>query len=261
VDAAVREAFLVKVAEVRAALYDVAGNQSLSLRVHRLCDALSAWRSLPEPGARHYASVVLEVLFGLIADIEEDEELSGTERMTVELSLWDVAAELHLVDHASARAVFISKRRSRLSESLRKSAATDVERLLYKWASLLQSRPGPVRNLPGPFREDAEAVIDTLLTAGLPRRAKALAGKFQIPVAPLVRWTIEHRPPSEEEDRTKKLIQRLALPPRPVSFGALVAGRALQRVLSASLDAIPMTVGSSGAITIDRQPYGALSRR
>ena len=260
-DVSDRDALLVGIADLRSALFDAQENHKLPQRVHRFCDALVAWRSLPEPGRLYYGGQVVDSLFGLAADLEEDAEVPTLERTTIELSLWDVAVELRLIEADCDRAAFVSRRRARLLESLEKSAAGGVEKLLHRWAALLRPRVGPVPNLPGPFRDDAEAVVGELLTAGLPRRAKALAGKFQVPVDALVRWNIEHRPPSEEADRTKKLIQRLTAPPRPVSYQLLVYGRLLARVLSAPLDAIPMAVGSSGVISIGGDAYGAVHRR
>ena len=78
------------------------------------------------------------------------------------------------------------------------------------------------------------------------RRAKAISLKFQIPLDPLLRWSVENRYEADEIARTKGLVEKLASPPQPVPYRVFVASRALVHVLAAPIDSIPMAVGSSG---------------
>src|SRR6185295_13181282 len=102
--------------------------------------------------------------------IEEDIELGDTQRVAVELSLWQAVGDLRLDEVDPGRSAFIAKRRLRLQKSLEAGATNGVERLLYKWAALLRPRTDKVQQLPGPFLEDIMAVVDELLGAGMPRR-------------------------------------------------------------------------------------------
>jgi hypothetical protein len=230
------------------------------VRVNRFCDSLLRWGALPPKGREWYAKPLLECLFDLAAALEDDHEFDDDGRKILELSLWDATAELRLADIDPPRAGFILRRRLRLRQALEATAKKGVESLLYKWAALLRPRAGKIGQLPGPFRHDISAVIAELMDAGLPRRAKALATKFGLPLDPLVRWTIEHRPESEETTRTRALIDRIAAPPRPVPYGVLVCGRALKEVLSAPLRAVPIVVSGHGCITVNGRAYGLMYR-
>lgn len=255
-----RAALLVSLADLRSALLEARSNSPILVRVNRLCDALLRWGALPRKGREWYARPVLESLFGLAEALEDDYELDDDGHKILELSLWDVAAELRLAEIDSPRAGFILRRRLRLQRLLEATAKKGVERLLYRWAALLRPRSGIIRQLPGPFHDDISAVIAELMDAGLPRRAKALATKFGLPVDPLMRWTIEHRPESEETTRTLDLTNRIAAPPRPVPYGVLVCGRALNEVLSAPVRSITLAVSGHGLITVNGRSYGLMLR-
>jgi hypothetical protein len=251
----------MNIAELRAGVLDSSTQNPLVMRISRFCDSLVAWGNLPGTARQFYGYSVLDCLFELVADIEEDVELADAERASVELSLWQAAGDLHLDEVDRGRYAFIEKRRLRLQKSLEAEASNGIERLLYKWAALLRPRTDKVRQLPGPFRDDILAVIDELAGAGMPRRAKALATKFQIPVPTLVRWTIEHRPESEETSRTRNALERVTTPNWPIPYRVYVCSRALCSVLSAPIAAIPMTVGASGCITIGGRAFGVTSNR
>jgi hypothetical protein len=253
-----RSDVLINIADLRAGVLEAGGPGPMERRIRRLCDSLVAWGNLPRSGRQFYGYPVLDCLFELVADIEEDVELGDAGRAAVELSLWQAVGDLQLDEVDRGRSAFIEKRRLRLQKSLESGTTKGVERLLYKWAALLRPRTDKIRQLPGPFRDDVSAVVDELMDAGLPRRAKALSTKFQMPVAPLVRWTIEHRPEYEETDRTRNLVERVTALHQPIPYRVLVCSRALTRVLSAPLGSIPMAVGGSGTITIDGGTFGVI---
>jgi hypothetical protein len=80
----------------------------------------------------------------------------------------------------------------------------------------------------------------------LPKRARAVCLNFHLPFDPIMRWTIEHRPESEEISRTKGLLERLASPPEPLPYNAMICTPSLQQVLLAPLDALPIVINSKG---------------
>jgi hypothetical protein len=256
-----RPALLIGLTEIRAGILEAEREGPVAHRLDRFCDALIAWARIPAPGRDFYGKDLVEVLFNLAADIEESAEHTFWERTVLELSFWDVALEVQLIDVDPSRTEFVSKRQTRLLRLLEGEADRDVERLLLKWASLLRPRVGPVRQLPGLFREPLAGLIAELLNAGLPRRAKAIANKFQMPLDPLVAWTINNRPESQEVERTRGLLARIELPPRPIPYGIVVSARALSRVVSAPLGAIPIIVSGSGNITIGSEVFGLAPHR
>jgi hypothetical protein len=251
---------LVNAADLRSAVLDASASAPMETRISRFCDSLVAWGKLPAPGRHFYGYSILDCLFDLVADIEDSTELADVERTAVELSLWQATADLQLNEVDRTRSAFIAKRRSRLQNALEAGVTSNVERLMYKWAALLRPRTDKIRQLPGPFRDDISAVVNELMDIGLPRRAKALASKFQLPIDPLVRWTIDHRPESEESGRTRSALERIAAPVRPLPYSVFVCSRALHRVLAAPLNALPMIVGGSGSINVAGRMYGVTKR-
>jgi hypothetical protein len=200
---------------------------------------------------KFYGQAVVDCLFQLTAEVEEDLGFGDDQRAIVELSLWQAISDLRLNEIDRQRASFIARRCLRLQRFLESRTTNPIASLLYKWSALLTPRNEKIRQLPGPFHGDISAVVAELLDAGLPRRARALASKFQLPLDPLVRWAVEHRPESEEIERTRILLERLAAPPQPVPYRVLARSRALRRVLSAPVDSIPMAVGSGGSVFIE----------
>jgi len=202
---------------------------------------------------------VLDALFALAADIEECSEMNEDHRWSVELSLWQATSELDLHTVDQQKKQFILNRRKRLEVLLAQSANNSIVCLLYSWESLLRPRTESMTILPGPFRQDAMQVTQALFEAGLPRRAKVIGNKFQVPIDPLITWNTEHRPESEEVSRTNALISKIAIPNQPIPYRVFVCERALQQVLSAPLNQVPMVVSSNGYIHIANSIYGGVT--
>ena len=108
----------------------------------------------------------------------------------------------------------------------------------------------------GPYAEDIARVVDALANAGLPRRARCLALKFQHSIDPLVTWSVEHRPESDELSRTVGLVEKLGAPTRPIPYRVFIRNRALVKVLSAPLSKIPISISNNGYIHIDTSVFG-----
>jgi hypothetical protein len=252
-----RHGLLMAIAELRAAVLDVESDGETGRRVNRMCDSLAAWCRLPSNARDEYASLLLSALFNVIEVLEDDPEVQATERNIVELSLWDVCVEIGLNHCDRSRGEFIERRRQRLFSNMSSSAPAGVDRLVFAWAALLATRTEVIRQLPGPYRSDVATVVSELSSLGLPRRAKALATKFQMPVDQLLRWTIEHRPQSDEDARTRGLLQRLASYSRPLPYRVAVLCRELHQIVSAPIPVMPLTVGGGGCITIRGHLYGA----
>jgi hypothetical protein len=255
-----RAAVLTTIANLRAACIRAVEREVLQERLDDVVEALRLWCWLPKTGRRFYADVVGDALFEVVAELEEVAGVTDDERITVELSLWDAADLTQLLAENGSRATFVSKRRTKLRQSLVASAANDVERLIYRWADLLRPREAVCRSLPGPFRDDAQTVVDLLASLSLPRRAKVVAGKFQVSLSPLAQWAIKNRPLSEEADRSRGVIGRVRSPARPIALEAVHYARWLERVLSAPLESMPLMVGSAGVITIAGEAFGASPR-
>lgn len=253
-----REKVLVSVVKLRSACQQAGEQRELPARMNEAVAALSAWAALPAAGRQFYAKGVADALFEVAADVGDDDQLTADERETIELSLWDAAELTQLLPPTDARSGFAAKRRIRLRQSAVARAANDAERLLYRWADLLRPREAVCRSLPGPLRADAEAVVDLLASLGLPRRAKVLAGKFQVPLSQLAQWTIKHRPSSEETERNRALVGRVRAPVRPVALEAIHYARWLERVLLAPLESVPLVVGTGGVITIAGEAFGVV---
>lgn len=126
-----------------------------------------------------------------------------------------------------------------------------VVALLFRWSSLMSTRPGKKFVLPGVFETDALAIVAILMDFGLPRRARAVCTKFHLPFDPIMWWTIEHRPESEEASRTKGLLDRLAAPSEPIPYGAMICIPSLQQVLLAPTNALPIVINSNGILIFD----------
>jgi hypothetical protein len=208
---------LETVVSLRAGLLVARQSGSIEERISRFCDSLSAWARLPLAASRFYGRIILDTLFELAECIEEDPRLSDMQRLAIELSLWQAAGKLGLGELDHSRSVFLTTRQRRLQQALESTVSAPVVALLFRWSSLLNTRPGKKLVLPGVFESDASAVATGLMNFGLPRRARAMCTKFHLPFDPIMRWTIEHRPESEEGSRTKGLLERLAAPPEPTA--------------------------------------------
>jgi len=233
---------------LRAGLVDARQCDSIEGRISRFCDSLSAWARLPHAASHFYGRVILEALFALAECVEDDSRLGDMQRLAIELSLWQSACKLGLADLDEGRSVFISTRQRRLQRALELRTTAPVVKLLFRWVSLLNTRPGKKFMLPGVFETDASALVASLMHLGLPRRARAICIKFNLPFDPIMRWTIEHRPESEEISRMKGLLERLAAPPEPLPYSATICIPSLQQVLAAPLDALPIVINSYGIL-------------
>jgi hypothetical protein len=244
-------ALLETVVSLRVGLIAASQSDSIEERITRFCDSLSAWAKIPQAASQFYGRVILDALFALAECIEDDSRLGDMQRLAIELSLWQVACKLGLPEFDHGRAPFITTRQRRLQHALEAKATAPVVKLLFRWFSLLNRRPGKKFVLPGVFESDASAIVAGLMDFGLPRRARAVCLKFQLPFDPIMRWTIEHRPESEEISRTKGLLERLAAPPEPLPYSAMICIPSLQRVLAAPLDALPIVINSNGILIFD----------
>ena len=248
-DAKVR--LLETLVSLRAGLIAAGHSHSIEERLSRCCDALSDWVKLPQAASEFYGRIILNALFALAEDIEEDSRLGDMQKLAIELSLWQAACKLGLPELDHSRAVFISTRQRRLQRSLETRATTPVVKLLFRWFSLVNTQPGKKFLLPGAFKSDVSAIVAALMDFGLPRRARAICAKFQLPFDPIMRWTIEHRPESEEISRTKGLLERLTAPPEPVPYGVMMSVPSLRQVLLAPLNALPIVINSNGIFIFD----------
>lgn len=244
-----RSQFLMDVADLRSGIIRSDAAPSLEQRLSELCDFLLMWTKLPKAALPLYGRAVFEGVFRAAEHIEDDPVLDDDHRAIIELSLWQAITDLRLNELDRGRAHFIAKRQDRLLNHLELRTTSSILRLLYKWSSLLRPRPDKIRELPGPYRADLALIITELVNAGIPRRAKAIAGKFQLSVDSLVLFAIKHRSEEDEIARTKALLDRLISPPQPIPYTIRVRSRALIRVLSAPLAAIPLSISSTG-ITI-----------
>jgi hypothetical protein len=246
-----RLALLETVVSLRAGLLAARQCDSIEERISRFCDSLSAWARLPHAASPFYGRVILDALFALAERIEDDSRLGDMQRLAIELSLWQAACKLGLAELDRDRSVFISTRQRRLQRALESKTTAPVVKLLFRWVSLLNIRPGKKFILPGAFEPDASAIVAGLMDFGLPRRARAVCMKFNLPVDPIMRWTIEHRPESEEISRTKGFLERLAAPPEPLPYSAMICIHSLQQVLVAPLDALPIVINNYGILIFD----------
>jgi hypothetical protein len=250
-ESSTKEIVLIRLAELRANIVQMTVEPRWRERVDAFCAALPIWYELPEIGRVSYARELIELLFDIVSALEEAPELDAQQVGVLELSLWDVANEFNLLNYDTKRATFISRRRVRMLESSRAAAGHGAERFLFDWTLLLiRPRLGPIRQLPGPFKEDVACVISYLSEADLPRRAKAMAQKFQMRVEPMVQLAIQHRPESDEEQRTRKLIERIESMSEPVPLSVAACARKLKTVLQAPVAKLPLTVSGNGIITV-----------
>jgi hypothetical protein len=242
---------LKTVASLRAGLLVAEQSNLIEERIGRLCDALSDWATLPKAASRFYGSVILDALFALAELIEDDFRLGDLQRLAIELSLWQVACKLGLSELDNNRSTFISTRQRRLQHALESKTTAPVSKLLYRWCSLLNTRPGKKFVLPDVFERDASAIVAGLVDFDLPRRARAVCMKFHLPFNPIMRWMIEHRPESEEVSRTKGLLERLTAPPEPIPYSAMISIPSLRKVLLAPLNELPIVINSNGILIFD----------
>jgi hypothetical protein len=249
---------LLNIVEMRAALLRVGSEGRIDERVEHLCEALACWTKLPSQARQFYRQITLDAVFELSADIEDCPLMDEVHRWVVELSLWQAVCELEL-DRGDQRAHYVTNRRNRLEQRLVPTCANSAIYLMYLWTSLLAPRHQKVLHLPGPFSTDISRMIDALADAGLPRRARALALKFQFSVQPLIKWNIEHRPEGEEISRTIGLLEKISIPSQPVPYRVFVCTRALHKVLSAPVTSIPLSVSTNGYIHIGDSVYGGLA--
>lgn len=249
---------LLDIVEMRGCLLHSTSPGPIENRLGRFCDALLAWRNLPGSARQFYGKAILESVFALAADVEDSPEMGEVQRWAVELSLWQAISELNLDETDQRASQFIAKRRTRLEQLLAPTATNPTVHFLYTWASLLAPRRERLSGLPGPFREDASRMVRELLDMGLPRRAKSIGNKFQIPLDPLIKWSIEHRPEAEELSRTAALLNKISAPSQPLPYRVFVCGRALQTVLSAAVTAIPMVISTNGFIHIEDAVFGGV---
>jgi hypothetical protein len=246
-----RLALLETIVSLRAGLLAASQSDSIEERISRFCDSLSAWAKVPQAASHFYGRLILDALFALAECIEDDSRLGDMQRLAIELSLWQAACKLGLAELDDGRSAFILTRQRRLQHALESKTTAPVVKLLFRWLSLLNTRPGKKLVLPGVFESDASAIVAGLMDLGLPRRARAICMKFHVPFDPIMRWTIEHRPESEEISRTKGLLERLAGPPEPLPYSAMICIPSLQRVLAAPLDALPIVINSNGILIFD----------
>ena len=244
----VKLALLETIVSLRAGLIAARQSASTEDRLSRFRDALAAWAELPSAASKFYGGLVLDALFLLAEHIEDESPLADMQRLAIELSLWQVARKLGLLQWDDKRSAFISTRQRRLQHALESKATAPVSKLLYRWSSLLNTRPNSGVMLPGVFARDAGGVVASLAELGLPRRAKAICLKFHLPVDPIMRWTIDHRPESEEVSRTKKLLERLTALPEPVPYSAMICIPSIRRVVLAPLNALPIVINSNGIL-------------
>lgn len=252
------EAVLIDLAYLRAALSDLEKDLTIDLRMLRTCDALTSWARLPPSASRHCRDLLSQNVFKLVADIDEDEGLADRERALIELSFWDAAFELRLLDSGCDGYNYVVSRKAKLRETLWALAPEPIDRLLLSWTRLLARRKGPIYNLPGPFAEDVSSVVDALAKLGMPRRAKRIADKFRAPIPPLIQFAIDNRPEYEEDDRLQKTLPRLLRPPLPVPLDTVRTARVLHKVLEPMPAHMPLVVGSKGVVSIGGVAYGAV---
>jgi hypothetical protein len=258
---ATRQLILVEVANIRAGLLAAQNGAAVPQRVGRFCDALDSWALLPDYARHGYSAEVLEALFDVAADVEEDAEGDARERKIIELSLWDVAVSLGLDQDDPQSAGYIVARRERLLRSLKSAATNRFEVLLYDWSLLLRHRATSVATLPGAFLTDVDDVVAGLSSAGVPRRAQAIAAKFHAQLDAVGKMTLAHRPQAEEVDRTQQMLLRLKNRLPAVAYSTLLRARALGQILAAPLSAIPLTVSGRGCIVIGRETFGVTKGR
>jgi hypothetical protein len=252
-----RARLLASIAEIRTATMCAASQDATTAeRVERLADALRAWTWIPSPGREFYGQEILGALFLVAESIEDDESQPEWTREVLELSLWDVATELQLIALDTDRAPFVRARRARLLRTLESNAQTDVERLLLRWAVILEPKSGRVTRLPGEYEPLLQPLLSTLARVGLPRRARAIGQKFNVPVDTLARWQMTLRPESEEVDRAVSLLPRLVRPPRLIPYAVLKYGRLLHSVIAAPIGKLPIVVGATGRLSIEGRPFG-----
>jgi hypothetical protein len=249
---------LLNIVDMRSGVLQASSPGPIDKRLGRFCDALLAWNNLPGAARHFYGKVILESVFTLAADIEDNPEMDEVQRWAVELSLWQVISELGLDTADQVARQFIVNRIIRLEHLLEPTATAPAIHLLYLWSYLLAPRRERLTALPGPFGKDASLIVRELLDAGLPRRAKSIATKFLLPVDPLIKWNIEHRPETEELSRTAALLNKMSTPSQPVPYRVFVCGRAFQKVLSAPITSIPMAVSTSGYIHIGNSIFGGV---
>lgn len=247
-----KHALLEAVVSLRVGLLGAASANSIEDRLSRFCDALSGWAKLPPEAAVLYGRIILDALFTLAEHIEDESALGDMQRLAIELSLWQAACKLGLPELDGNRRAFISTRQRRLQHALELKSTAPVSKLLYRWFSLMCTRPPKRFVLPGVFEHDASTISTALVNLGLPRRARALCLKFHLPLDPIMKWTIEHRPESEEISRTTGLLERLTAPPEPVPYGAMICIPSLRQVLVAPLNALPIVINGNGILIFDR---------
>lgn len=228
-------------------------------RVASWCEAARSWAALPRLGQRFYAAALLDALFEVQAGIEEDAAASERERAVIELSLWDVAVALPLVQGDPQAGRFIAIRRERLLRLL-VDQGNDLLALCASCALLLRYRPKPIRQLPGDYRADAETLVATLSKLGLPRRARAVAGKFGVELDSIGRFALRHRSPEDEEHRTRRTVNALNERIPVIPYCAIRLVPVLRAILVAPVARLPVSIDGVGRIAVDNRIFGVTAR-
>lgn len=254
-----KEDVVLNIVELRSAMLDAISLSCLEKRLDRFFSGLLCWTKFPAEARRFYSQLVLDTAMEIAAEIEDCTSLDPVFRQAAELSIWEGICELNIDECDPRSSRYIVSRRSRLELSLAMSSMSPITQLMYAWNRLLQPRSIPVHRLPGPYNRDIARVVGALADAGLPRRARLLALKFQYALPPLIGWAIEHRPENEECSRTTSLLHKLSTPAQPIPYGVYVTNRALLKVLSAPLMRVPLNVSNSGYIHIDSVVFGGVA--
>lgn len=254
-----RDDLLVAIVEMRFALLQASSQLNIEERLQQLCNGLLWWAKLPRSAQIYYAKPILDMGFELAAQLEESPLLDEMHRQSIELSLWQAMVDLKIPSIDERANKFINNRCRRLEKAVSLGAGNSVVKLVYAWDALLSPRTQSCIRLPGPYLIDVARFVDALANAGLPRRAKAIASKFQYRVDPLINWSIDHRPQTDETSRTVGLRQRIASPSEPIPYRAFVRIRALDKILVASLQSLPLSVSTTGHIHIGDAVFGGVS--
>ena len=245
-----RTTLVMHVAELRANLLRAATGSDWLKRAGHMCDALVAWARIPSSESDFYDREVISAVFEFVGDLGAATDFAKPDAWVLELSLWDVVEALQLLRTGPERSRYVQKRWSKLVECLERAVDHDADRLLFRWATLCRPRTTPISDFPMTFRADVLAVIESLDTLDLPRRASALAAKFQARAPKMIEWKIKHRPESDEHERARNLIRRFERARRPIPYGFVLHRRALCHVLSSQLTSLPITVSGTSGITI-----------
>jgi hypothetical protein len=254
-----QQSLLYEIGRLRANALRAQEEGPIPPRVASWCEAARSWARLQWRGQRFYSAVVTDALFELQAGIEEDPEANERERAITELSLWDVAVALELVQDDPQASRFIAIRRERLL-TLLADKGNDLQALCASCALLLRYRANPIRQLPGEYQTDADTLVVRLSNLGLPRRARAIAQKFRVELDAVGKFALRHRSVEEEEDRTCSLVRRLNDRMPVIPYGAIRLVPALRAILVAPVSALPISIDGVGRIAIANQAFGVTQR-